>query len=440
MDIETSDKIKIPELGLPRIVIVGGGFAGLNLAKALQGAKAQIILFDKNNHHTFQPLLYQVATSGLESNAIVYPLRKSLWGQNNIYFRMGEVIEIQPQNNTLFTSIGSLHYDYLVVATGANTNYFGNQQIPQYAYQLKSIEDAIELRNLIIRNLEQALLTDNEEVLNSLIDYVIVGGGPTGVEMAGALAELKKHVFPKDYREIDFREMDIHLINSSPRLLQAMSEPASEKAKEFLEKMGVRISLNQRVLDYDGEVVTLNSGEKIRTKLLIWAAGVEGAPIAGVSDDCYLPGKRLKVNGFNQVVGYENIFAIGDVACMSMDEYPKGHPMMAQPAIQQGKHLAKNFRNLLSKKPLQAFKYIDKGSMATIGRNKAVADLKTMKLQGFFAWVIWVFVHLMFLIGFRNRVMVFFNWAISYFSFDKSNRLIIGKPRARQAKEPSPRV
>jgi NADH dehydrogenase len=435
MDIATSDKVRIPDLGVPRIVIVGGGFAGLNLAKALNGVKAQIILFDKNNHHTFQPLLYQVATSGLESNAIVYPLRKSLWGQNNIYFRMGEVIEIQPDKNTLFTSIGYLPYDYLVVATGANTNYFGNEQIPQYAYQLKSIEDAIELRNLIIRNLEQALLTDNQEAMNSLIDYVIVGGGPTGVEMAGALAELKKHVFPKDYKEIDFREMDIHLINSSPRLLQAMSEPASEKAKDFLEKMGVRVSLNQRVLDYDGEVVTLNSGEKIRTKLLIWAAGVEGAPIAGVSNDCYLPGKRLKVNEYNQVAGYDNIFAIGDVACMTLPDYPKGHPMMAQPAIQQGKHLAKNFRNLLNHKPLQVFKYQDKGSMATIGRNKAVADLKTMKLQGFMAWVIWVFVHLMFLIGFRNRVMVFFNWAISYFSFDKSNRLIIGKPRSRVHKE-----
>jgi NADH dehydrogenase len=435
MNIETAEKLKIPELGLPRIVIVGGGFAGLNLAKALSSIKAQIVLFDKNNHHTFQPLLYQVATSGLESNAIVYPLRKTFWGQHNIYFRMGEVIEIQPEHNTLFTSIGSLHYDYLVVATGANTNYFGNEQIPKFAYQLKSIEDAIELRNLIIRNLEQALLTDNQEVLNSLIDYVIVGGGPTGVEMAGALAELKMHVFPHDYKEIDFKEMDIHLINSSPRLLQAMSEQASTKAKEFLEKMGVRVSLNQRVLDYDGELVTLNNGEKIRTKLLIWAAGVEGAPIEGVNDNCYLSGKRLKVNEFNQVEGYENIFAIGDVACMMSEEYPKGHPMMAQPAIQQGKHLAKNLRNLLTNKPLKAFKYFDKGSMATIGRNKAVADLKSMKLQGFFAWIIWIFVHLMFLIGFRNRVMVFFNWSISYFNYDKSNRLIIGKPRIKAMKE-----
>jgi NADH dehydrogenase len=420
---------RIADIGKPRIVIVGGGFAGIELAKSLRKADVQVVLIDKQNHHAFQPLLYQVATAGLEADSIVYPFRKIFEDQKNFYFRMAEVEKVDTAKQVVHTTIGELRYDYLVIATGATTNYYGNEQIQRCAVPIKTIEDAIALRNKILSNFERALLTDDEEQMNSLIDYVVVGGGPTGVEIAGALAELKLHVFPQDYKELDFIKMDIHLIQSGPRLLNGMSAEASDKALEFLKALGVRVWLNCRVKSYDGFTVELESGEKLITRTLIWAAGVCGVPVPGLREESILKGNRLQVDIYNRVLGYKNIFAIGDVAAMITRNTPQGHPMMAPPAMQQGKLLGKNLIGLLQGKPMQAFRYNDKGSMATIGRNKAVVDLQAYKTQGLIAWFVWMFVHLISIVGYRNRLVVLMNWMWSYFSYDKGMRLIIGSKK-----------
>ncbi|HYC85316.1 MAG TPA: NAD(P)/FAD-dependent oxidoreductase, partial [Chryseosolibacter sp.] len=414
----------------PRVVIVGGGFAGLELAKSLCSAELQVVLIDKNNYHTFQPLLYQVATAALEAESIVYPFRKMFENQDNFYFRLAEVLSIEIPQQLVQTSIGVFHYDYLVVASGATTNFYGNEKIREKAIAIKSIEDAQSLRNTILSNFEKALQTDDHEQLNSLMDYVIVGGGPTGVEIAGALSELKKHVFPKDYRELDFVNMDIHLIQSGHELLKGMSAKASREAIESLERYGVKVWLNSKVKFYDGHTVLLDTGERLHSHTLIWAAGVTGSLIDGFPKDSIVRGNRLKVDEFNRVVGFKNIFAIGDIAAMLSETYPDGHPMMAQPAMQQGRVLAKNLRYLLKGKPMCPFRYRDRGSMATIGRNRAVADLKVLgkefRYKGLIAWLIWMFIHLMSIIGFRNRIVVLVNWVFSYFSYDKGMRLIIG--------------
>jgi NADH dehydrogenase len=421
-------RTRIADLGKPRIIVIGGGFGGLEVVKGLQGVKAQVVLFDKFNHHTFQPLLYQVATSGLETNAIVAPFRKLFGNQSDFYFRLGEVKNIKPEENYIETSIGGVKYDYLVIATGAVTNFYGMSEVEKHGSSMKNIVDATKLRNKIIRQLEYALLTEDQEVMNSLMDFVIVGGGPTGVELAGALTELKKNVFPKDYKELDMAQMDINLVEASPRLLNGMSTQAGEKALEFLTEMGVKVHLNAAVKSYDGYEVVLSTGEKLISRSLIWAAGVKGNPIEGINPELITRGNRLQVDEFNRVKGYENIFAIGDVALMEGDtKSPKGHPMMAPPAQQQGRLLAKNITNLISKKPLKPFRYSDKGSMATVGRHKAVVDMKGIRFQGFFAWYVWMFVHLMAIVGFRNRVFTFFSWMWNYFSYDRSNRLIIGR-------------
>jgi NADH dehydrogenase len=427
------ENTRIAENGKPRLVIVGGGFAGIELAKALAKVDLQVVLIDKQNYHTFQPLLYQVSTAGLEADSIVYPFRKIFEEQQNLFFRLAEVESVDIEKQMLETSIGFLRYDYLVIATGATTNFYGNEQVQKSAIAIKSIEDALSLRNTILTNFEKALQIDDEEQLNSLMDYVIVGGGPTGVEVAGALSELRKHVFPKDYRELDFVKMDIHLIQSGPSLLNGMSEEAGKKALEYLENFGVKVWLNRRVQSYDGYTVLLDNGEKFISRTLIWAAGVSGAPIKGLRKESIVKGNRLQVDAYNRVAGYTNIFAIGDIAAMTIPDYPQGHPMMAQPALQQGRLLGKNISHMLSGKPLQAFNYDDKGSMATIGRNRAVADLKIFskeyKTQGFRAWLIWMFIHLISVIGFRNRLAVLLNWTWSYFSYDKGIRLIIGKKK-----------
>jgi NADH:ubiquinone reductase (H+-translocating) len=420
---------RIADLGKPRVIIIGGGFGGLEVVKGLKGAKVQTVLFDKFNHHTFQPLLYQVATSGLETNSIVAPFRKLFAKQDDFYFRLGEVKNIKPEEKCIETSIGEVKYDYLVIATGAVTNFYGMTELEKNASYMKSIVDATKLRNKIIRQMEYALLTDDEEVMNSLMDFVIVGGGATGVELAGALTELKKNVFPKDYKELDMREMDISLVESSPRLLNGMSEQASAKAFEFLTDMGVKIYLNTSVKSYDGYEVGLSTGDKLITRSLIWAAGVKGNPINGLSAESVTRGNRLLVDEYNRVKGYDSIFAIGDVALMEGDKkFPKGHPQMAPPAQQQGRLVAKNIRNIINKRELKSFSYFDKGSMATIGRHKAVVDMKGgIRFQGAFAWYVWMFVHLMSIIGWKNRFFTFFSWMWNYFSFDRSNRLIIGR-------------
>lgn len=421
-------RTRIADLGKPRVIIIGGGFGGLEVIKGLKKHKVQVVLFDKHNHHTFQPLLYQVATSGLETNSIVAPFRKLFGKQDDFYFRLGEVKRINAAENSIETSIGVVKYDYLIIATGAVTNFYGMTEVERLSSSMKNIVDATKLRNKIIRQLEYALLTEDSEVMNSLMDFVIVGGGPTGVELSGALTELKKNVFPKDYKELDMRQMDIHLIEASPRLLNGMSEQAGKKALDFLTEMGVKVHLNAAVKSYDGYEIILSTGEKLISKSLIWAAGVKGNPIEGVNPDVIARGNRLLVDQYNRVKGHDNIFAIGDVALMEGDEkFPKGHPMMAPPAQQQGTLLAKNINNLITNKPLKPFSYFDKGSMATIGRHKAVVDIKGIRFQGVFAWYVWMFVHLMSIVGFRNKVFTFFSWMWNYFSYDRSNRLIIGR-------------
>ncbi len=418
--------MNIPKSNFPRIIIIGGGFAGISIAKKLSGKEVQVVLLDKHNYHCFQPLLYQVSTGGLEPDSIAYPIRKILKDFPNFFFRLANVEEVLAADNKVRTNIGELEYDYLVVATGSETNYYGNKGIETNSMAMKTIPQSLNLRSLILENFEQALLTDELHERDALMNFVIVGAGPTGVELAGALAEIKKGILPKDYPDLDTRRVQINLIQSGDRILKEMSEKASEKAEEFLESLGVQIWKNMRVTSYDGKTVTTNTDDTFDTAAMIWAAGVKGVRIKGMDAKRLLaPGGRLVVNQYNQVKGYANVFAIGDVACMQEENTPFGHPMMAQPAIQQGKNLGDNLVRLLEKKPLRPVIYKDKGKMATIGRNKAVVDLKKFKFQGVFAWFVWMYVHLFFLIGFRNRAVVFINWVYNYVRFDREARLII---------------
>ncbi|KKN31091.1 hypothetical protein LCGC14_0827490 [marine sediment metagenome] len=421
-----TDALNIPKSSFPRVIIVGGGFGGIALAKKLRGKEVQVVLLDKNNYHTFQPLLYQVSTGGLEPDSIAYPLRKVFQGYSNFFFRLAEVTQVVIESNLVQTNIGNLRYDYLVIGTGSETNFFGNDEIEKNSMGMKSIPQSLNLRSLILENFEQALLTDNLHERDALMNFVIVGGGPTGVELAGALAEIKKGILPKDYPDLDTRKAQINLIQSGDRILKEMSEKASKKAEDFLEELGVQVWKNIRVTGYDGKTVTTKTDLVFEAATMVWAAGVKAVSVKGLeAKDIIMPGNRMKVNNFNQIAGYENIFAIGDLACMASDEMPNGHPMVAQPAIQQGRHLGENIVRMLNSKPMKPFIYKDKGSMATVGRNKAVVDLKHYKFQGIFAWFVWMFVHLFFLIGFRNRAVVFVNWVYNYVKFDREARLII---------------
>lgn len=416
----------LPKTENRRIVIIGGGFAGISLAKKLGNLDAQIVMIDKHNYHTFQPLLYQVSTGGLEPDSIAYPLRKILKRLKNFHFRWATVQHIDPLNSKVHTDIGDLEYDYLVMAMGTRTNFFGNDQIEANAMPMKNVPQSLNIRSYMLQNFERADNCEDPEERRALMNFSIVGGGPTGVELAGAFAELKKHVFPKDYRHLNIEEMEIHLFESSDRVLPPMSLHASKKAKQFLDELGVHVHLNNLVKDYDGEVMTMGDGTSLRTRNFIWTAGVTGATINGFEAHVLQHRlNRFKVNEFNQVEGYEQIFAIGDIAYMQTRAYPKGHPQMAQPAIQQGELLAKNLKKLFKGEPMKPFKYKNKGEMATIGRNKAVVDLPKISFGGFIAWFIWMFVHLMSLVGFRNRVIVFFNWVYNYINYDKAARLIV---------------
>lgn len=418
--------MNIPRSSFPRIVIIGGGFAGISLAKKLKNKNAQVVLLDKHNYHTFQPLLYQVATGGLEAGSIAYPIRKIVQDYENFYFRLANVKEIDAENKKVLADIGDLYYDYLVIATGSKTNYFGNKDIENYSMAMKTIPQSLNIRSLILENFEQALLTNDINERNALMNFVIVGGGPTGVELAGALAEMKKAILPKDYPDLDIRNMGIHVVQGSDRLLDAMSVKSSQKAEDFLHGLGVSIWKNVRVTNYDGRTITTNSDLIFDTATVIWAAGVKGAVVSGLKKESLTErADRVKVNEFNQALGYDTIFAIGDVAIMASDKNPQGHPMMAQPAMQQGNLLAENLIRKLQNKEMTPFVYNDKGSMATIGRNKAVVDLPHWHFQGVFAWFVWMFVHLFSLIGFKNRVVVLTNWIYNYIKFDREGRLIV---------------
>ncbi len=418
--------MNIPRTSFPRVVIIGGGFAGVALAKKLSKQELQVVLIDKHNYHTFQPLLYQVSTGGLEPDSIAYPIRKILQDFPNFYFRLATVQSINTEKDIVETNIGALKFDYLVVATGSTTNFFGNKAVETHSMTMKTVPQSLNLRSLILENFEDALLTQDLNERNALMNFVIVGGGPTGVELAGALAEIKKGILPKDYPDLDTRLAQIHIVQSGDCILKGMSPQASQKAEDFLEKLGVHIWKNTRVTNYDGKTVTTNTDVTFQARTVVWAAGVKGATIKGLdAEDFVTRGNRVIVNAFNQVNGFKHIFAIGDIAAMTTDEHPNGLPMMAQPAIQQGEQLGDNLLNLIENKPLKPFKYKDKGTMATIGRNKAVVDLEHYKFQGVFAWFVWMFVHLFFLIGFRNRMVVFVNWVYNYVRFDREARLII---------------
>ena len=424
----------IPENGKKRVVIIGGGFAGLKLAKSLKKSEFQIVLIDKNNYHQFQPLFYQVATAGLEPSAISFPLRKAFQNQQHIHFRIASLEKVDTENQAIRTDIGQLSYDYLVLALGADTNYFGNQNIKRNAIPMKSLGEAINLRNTILTNFEKALNETEDTVIDSLLNIVIVGGGPTGTELAGALAEMKKYILPKDYPELDFSRMKIYLLEAASKVLNGYSEVSSVKGKKYLDGLGVQVMTDTFVKDYDGKSVLLADGKTIATDTLIWAAGIKGNPVHGLGTDIIGRGGRLKVNTHNLVENHDNIYAIGDIALMSTEKYKNGHPQVAQVAIQQAGLLAKNLKRQAKGQTLKGFKYLDKGSLATVGRNLAVADLPFVSFQGFFAWVLWLFVHLMAILGVKNRLFVFINWAWSYLTYDQSLRLLI-KPRKDSGKE-----
>lgn len=430
-------RINLPETEKKRVVIIGGGFAGLSLARKLaKSGLYQVVLLDKNNYHQFQPLFYQVAMAGLEPSSIVFPLRKLFQKLKDVYIRVTEVTAIEVEHKRIQTKLGICNYDYLVVAIGADTNFFGNNALAEKVIPMKSVSEALYLRNKILTDYENALTTTDYDERQGLIDIVIVGGGPTGVEVAGALAEMRNFVLPKDYPELNTAEIDIYLIQGAPVLLKGMSDEASEKALDFLTKLGVKVILDCRVTGYDGSYVYMQDREPIQTNKVIWAAGITGNPFKGFPEDTITYGNRLKVDRYNQVEGLADVFAIGDIAYMVEKAYPEGHPQVAQVAIQQAKHLAKNLKYIAKQKQLEPFHYKDLGSMATIGRNRAVVDFPKLKFQGAFAWLIWLFVHLFQLLGVKNRVFVFLNWVWNYVTYDQSLRLII-KPKVPKEQEES---
>ncbi len=411
-----------------KIVIIGGGFGGLKLARKLTKKKGfDITLIDRFNFHQFQPLFYQVATAGLDASDISFPLRKAFHKENNIHFRMGIVTSIDIENKKVITDEQDYSFDALVIATGADTNFFGNQQLIDHTFPMKSTVEALQIKYRLLQNMEQALYAKTEEDLQKLLTVVVVGGGPTGVEMSGAIADMRRFVLPKDYPEIDFSKMKIYLLEGSPETLGTMSDKSSNDSMEYLKKLGVILKTETIVKNYDGKTVSMQNGDSIDSCLVIWAAGIKGNVPDGIDKSLVVKGNRIKVDQYNQVIELENIYAIGDVAYMETEKYPHGHPQVASVAIAQGEALGKNFLRM-QKNPGSAeeFEYHDKGSMATVGRNLAVVDIPKPKLhfRGFFAWMIWMGLHLFLLLGVKNRLSVFSNWIYNYITYDQNLRLI----------------
>ncbi len=421
----------IPNTTLKRIVIIGGGFAGLKLASSIP-EQFQTILLDKNNYHQFQPLFYQVATAGLEPSAIAFPFRKVFHNRTNFHFRETTVYKINDDTKTIETSIGKINYDYAIIAIGADTNYYGISSISNNGLPMKSVAEALHLRNTILENFEYALVSNSEAERQSLLNIVIVGGGPTGVELAGALADMRNNILPKDFPEIDFTKMQIHLVENGKKVLGAMSEKSSRLAKKYLEKLKINLHLEISVKEYNDKLAQLSNGATIPCETLIWAAGIKGNTIEGLENAIIKPNGRIEVDEYNKIKGYDSIFAIGDIALSTHESsYPNGHPQVAQVAIQQARTLAKNISLIEKNKSTISFKYKNKGNMATIGRNMAVVDLPTFTFGGALAWFAWMFVHLMAIVGVKNRLFIFINWMIAYFTKDQSLRLIIRHQRKK---------
>lgn len=424
-----SDKIRLPETSLPRIVIIGGGFAGINFAKKLKNKPVQVVLIDRNNFHQFQPLFYQVATSGIEPDSIVFPLRKLFKKHENLFFRMAEVQKIATEDKTIHTDIGSIDYDYLVMATGSDTNFFGLEDVQKNSFGMKSIQEALDIRSLILQRFELAVVTSDQKERDALTNFAVVGGGPAGVETIGAIAEFKKYILPKDYPDLDASIMSIYLIEAGDQLLKGMSDKSSEKSLRYLKDLGVEVHLNSVVQSYDGLQLSTDKGDSFKARSVIWTAGVKGNAIEGIDEEQVTKGSRILVDEYNKIKGYDDIYAIGDIAAMISDEYPGGHPMVAQVAIQQGRLLAKNIMSHLNNQPQKEFSYKDKGSLATVGKRKAVADIGKFRFGGYIAWLLWSIVHLISISGFKNKIIVGINWGWSYFTYEKGNRLIIRKKR-----------
>ena len=430
--------MQIPISEFPRVVIVGGGFGGVTLSRKLTENNFQVVLLDRHNYHTFQPLLYQVATSGLEPDSIAFPLRSIVDETQNYIFRMTEVEKVNLNNNSLQTSIGTIDYDHLILATGSRTNFFGNEKIEQNSMPMKSVPQSLDIRSLMLQNLEKATITDDIKEQQKLMRIVISGAGPTGVELSGAFAEFKKGVVKKDYPDLNPDFMEIHLLDGMDMVLNGFSKKASLKAFKYLKELGVEIHLEEFVTNYEDDLVTTKSGMTLETSTFIWSAGVTGSSPDGFPKEMISEkGNRLIVDQFNKVEGTNNVYAVGDIAQMKTKAFPNGHPMVAQPAIQQGKNLANNFIRMSKNKEWKPFKYFDKGSMATVGRNRAVADVGKYTLGGFPAWFAWLLVHLYFLVGVRNRIVVFLNWTYNYFNFDRAARLII-RPYKKSNQKPKP--
>ena len=424
----------LPKTDKKRVVIVGGGFGGLKLANKLRNSDFQVVLVDRNNYHQFPPLIYQIASAGIEPSSISFPFRKIFQKRDNFFFRMAEVRSVFPEQNILQTSIGKVRYDYLVLAAGTTTNFFGNKNVEEHAIPMKNVSEAMGLRNALLENFERALTCASETERQELLNVVIVGGGATGVEVAGALSEMKNHVLPKDYPDMPSSLMNIYLIEAGTRLLPAMSEQTSQHVLNYLRKMGVNVLLNKMVTDYDHHRVILKDGSQIATRTFIWVSGVAAEKITNLDGEHLGRGARIIVDEHNRVKGFDNIFSIGDQCIMPEGDphYPGGHPQLAQVAIQQGKLLARNLKALEKGKALKSFRYRNLGAMATVGRNRAVAEFSTMKMAGFWAWIMWLVVHLRSILGIRNKSIVLFNWMWNYFSYAQSLRFIV---YARKAKE-----
>jgi NADH dehydrogenase len=411
-----------------KVIIVGGGFGGLKLARRLNNKRGfEVLLIDKFNYHQFQPLFYQVATAGLDASNISFPLRKAFQRSKNVRIRLTELEEIVASENKIITATGEENYDILVLATGADTNFFNNKQLEAHALPMKSTVEALQLRYKLIQNFEDALTAKSGEELERLMNVVVVGGGPTGVEISGALADMKRFVLPKDYPELDFSRMNIFLLEGAGKLLAHMSQKSSEQSKKYLERLGVKVRTGAQVKDYDGKTIYLEDGQTISSATVLWAAGIRGNIPNGVDKSLIARGNRIRVDRFNRVAGFQNVYAIGDLAFMETPAYPNGHPQVATVAIQQAKLLSIHLQKIkMGRTDLQEYEYRDKGSMATVGRNLAVVDIPKPKLHfgGWLAWMIWMTLHLMLILGVKNRFFVFINWLYNYITYDQSLRLI----------------